>query len=697
MILPGTAKKIRASEQDVLADWARTAPEYGEFFKANIANAFERTTTGMVMAENRVQSAEAEAAGFDTANYGLMGVAGSRRAVVEKLGVISKEEWNEANPYYREGVEWRSDMTEVRARIYAEDYDKRQLRQMLMQQGEANFGAFKGTGAAFLAGFIGSMPDPINFIPVGGAVARGASLTRAIGRGALEGAVANAAVDALVLPDLVSRGADLGFADFALDMAFGGAFGALIGGGGYAARRLFGGASTPGAPAAPAAALPDPDMSPEARNVNNDIARMNTHGQNRADLVRGAALAVDDLENGRAVDVSPVLEGSGGIAQMHKIAVFNPALATTPHSPQVRILMTNLSGEIGAALDQVIVDMGSARVLANGQVEVTSNFGMIKFVWKHGEKSEKKPAKQLRLENLTDIPRILREYEPRANEQGGYKWIVKDKERRNILYVAKNFTDPGADGRAHMVTIHVISKKQMEAGGGLSKKIGGPASPVGGFGPSTGIPQGELSNSEASLKSAGAASRSPKGQDRLTNIGEKNINPQTGKVKPEAEMSEGMTHFYRLDGEWHFNNFKDEPLSRVPDSMQETIEANWLRHEWQRTGVKPEGYDAIAGRLEAREEALFNRWATEEPDNFTPAPKLSEMNRSIMEEHGIDPTSFTSAEEMLARERIEAGRIGEADLEYVNMLDTAERELSTAERKREVGLEMLDCIMGATE
>lgn len=70
-------------------------------------------------------------------------------------------------------------MTPVRAGIYAEEYDKRRERTSIMERGGGGARSILGFGA----GIVGSLPDPVNFIPFGGAVRGGSTIARVGGGG----------------------------------------------------------------------------------------------------------------------------------------------------------------------------------------------------------------------------------------------------------------------------------------------------------------------------------------------------------------------------------------------------------------------------------------------------------------------------------------------------------------------------------
>ena len=75
--------------------------------------------------------------------------------------VINEEDWNEEHPNFREGLSYRKDMTERQAEILSSSYD----RELFYETWFQNVGAWDGYK---IGGYlVGSLPDPINFIPLG--------------------------------------------------------------------------------------------------------------------------------------------------------------------------------------------------------------------------------------------------------------------------------------------------------------------------------------------------------------------------------------------------------------------------------------------------------------------------------------------------------------------------------------------------
>jgi len=94
--------------------------------------------------------------GYDLIKYADAGILDSSK--------IQEEHWNEEHPSYRDGLEFR-DMSELQAQLLAENYD----RQMFYQTWFQNVGAWDGYR---IGGFlVGSLPDPINLVPLGGGIA----------------------------------------------------------------------------------------------------------------------------------------------------------------------------------------------------------------------------------------------------------------------------------------------------------------------------------------------------------------------------------------------------------------------------------------------------------------------------------------------------------------------------------------------
>ena len=200
-------------------------------FTTQAGRAFDLyNTMGLALHEGHVAQEEQRAGVYDaSSNRALSGFyPGEARPEPQREKTISREEFLRQG-YDRGGrIEWSPRTTEVRARIEAEELDKRDHEDMLLARTSTPFRSALGFGAAFL----GSLPDPINLLPVGGAAAKGASMGRRVLAGARAGVLGTAAADAIVLPSARARGEDVGFGTLALDLTFGALIGGGIGAGG---------------------------------------------------------------------------------------------------------------------------------------------------------------------------------------------------------------------------------------------------------------------------------------------------------------------------------------------------------------------------------------------------------------------------------------------------------------------------------
>jgi hypothetical protein len=224
---------------------------------------------------------------------------------------------------------------------------------------------------------------------------------------------------------------------------------------------------------------------------------MNIHGQDRQIALDAFEDAAISVSRGEAVDVGRVLQESQALNALYEQALFNPLLAQDPHSPQVRLMYRQLADELGVNLGDIFVDIGNAELRADGSIHVKTKFGMIKFVWKHGEKGSKPLERQVTKEDILAFPRILREFLPEWQEkQQSYAWVVQREDGQFVLYAAKNFTE--TTGESHLVSMYILNENQA-ARTSLSQKKKALTSPDGGSGPPSGIPHGELPKPRSSV------------------------------------------------------------------------------------------------------------------------------------------------------------------------------------------------------
>ncbi|MDR0826807.1 MAG: hypothetical protein LBN33_02865, partial [Desulfovibrio sp.] len=319
--------------------------------------------------------------------------------------------------WYRPGIKWSKGMTEERAKIYAADYDERQYRRSLMERGGALYG-LPGTVAGFFAGMLGNLPDPVNLVGFTGGLAasvkaatRAGKVARGAAFGALEGAVSNAAVDLIVLPDLEKRGDDIKFADYALDMVFGAALGGLLGGaGGWLGSRVH----------------------KETGLSATEVARMNIPQQDRRVLLDTFEVVKTDAINGDPVNVLEIRGAPEAIARAYDSVRDNPT-----GGPADEVMAVLSSPEF----ERIVLERGAAAFDKDGNIVIRGSlikdmgfdragFGLVKIIWRHGEKNgDTRPdASIFRVtkEDVLSLSQILEGYAPVTTGRGGKSntWVI---------------------------------------------------------------------------------------------------------------------------------------------------------------------------------------------------------------------------------------------------------------------------------
>lgn len=191
---------------------------------------------------------------------GVVGAAGRAAAEGEGTAPIDRDAWR-YHPLWREGIAWDERMTEGRAAAMARTHDENRYRRALMAAREP--GAFESV-LGFGGMLVGSIPDPVNFIPLAGPLGRllrGAEAAAEVGlaarlaggaaraleapgvgaaalRGGVEGLAGNALAAPVVYGVQAQFGDEITFDGVVLDLALG----ALVGAGFGAAGGLASGA-----------------------------------------------------------------------------------------------------------------------------------------------------------------------------------------------------------------------------------------------------------------------------------------------------------------------------------------------------------------------------------------------------------------------------------------------------------------------
>lgn len=87
-----------------------------------------------------------------------------------------------------------------------------------------------------------------------------------------------------------------------------------------------------------------------------------------------------------------------------------------------------------------------------------SGYGMVKFIFKHGEGAEKAGKYAITKEDVINFPNIIRKYKPLAETEytGNRIWSVKNNAGKQIIYADRAFIE---DGERHLVTIFDMHDK----------------------------------------------------------------------------------------------------------------------------------------------------------------------------------------------------------------------------------------------
>lgn len=327
---------------------------------------------------------------------------------------------------------------------------KRQIQREIADRQLLDSAGIAGVGASFVAGVV----DPVNLIPVGGTAYKTYRGAQAGGR-ILEGAMVTAragllgttAAEALLQSTQETRS----WGDSAINIAAGTFLAGVLGSAAsiigelhphVRAERAFAdlAARVDRDLTVPADAKPDP-LTPGFRKVSAAELEADTLGKAYDQVLAQPIGRADDpvvrLSPGDIEDVlvsrGPVIERDGEIVVQ------------------------------GRALQR---ETGSGR-----------GFGLVKIIWRHGERSAKASADQVTRDDITALPDVIRQFEPVSVRgepgQDGYarEWRVARGDRQ-VVYATTRFS-----GESQTVTIHADRNPDMP----LSKEraAGSPATLVG--------------------------------------------------------------------------------------------------------------------------------------------------------------------------------------------------------------------------
>lgn len=424
MVVPDIAAE---NQEDILSRSMRRETPLGEYLGAKLSRGFDWTMTGRVLDNERILRAEEDA--YGPAQY-QGGISDEVHMAESMAGVdlsetsrpiLTEDAWK-TSPWYREGIQYDPSMSPVRARLLAENFDNRRYRDSLIERSPSRVGR---SALGFGAELLGNLPDPINLLPLGVA-GKGLSWGKTLLYGAAENAAVTAAQDALVMPSLRKAGEDVGWEDAALDVIFGAGIGGLFG---FVGKGL--------------------------HDYRVSRLRKRMALQDRDTLGRAMELSLDQAAAGDPVDVASVLRGERErLASLYDEALAEP-LGGDPRSPQVRVAFQEIADDLDVALGDVFVDRGQGKQVGDSVLAKT-RYGMVKFIFRHGEASDKLPGLQVTRDDVLHFPEIIREFMPTHDPSRGpnsYEWVIRREDGRQVLYAVNRFTD---DARDHLTSVHVL-------------------------------------------------------------------------------------------------------------------------------------------------------------------------------------------------------------------------------------------------
>jgi hypothetical protein len=233
----------RRMDKDSLADFlANGEPDTFEYFKESVKDGFSNTTLGVGLdsIKEMYSAAPEERASKKQAQENIRAYYENRKPEVvdsasPQLKKFTLDDWKKS-PYYRDGVEFKEGWSEERAKYLAEGFDDRKDREFILKKGRDSENTIYGSG--LVGQLVGSLPDPVNLIPFGGATSKTARVGEKLVRASIEGAVGNLAVSGVTRPYWEKRGTESSWQDYVNDVFIGGGMGAGFGLVGHAFSRV---------------------------------------------------------------------------------------------------------------------------------------------------------------------------------------------------------------------------------------------------------------------------------------------------------------------------------------------------------------------------------------------------------------------------------------------------------------------------
>jgi hypothetical protein len=374
----------------------------------------------------------------------LMGTWGDTPAQLEQrrqdAGALTEDQYK-ASPSFRKDIPYDPGMTETRAAALAAMDDAKKVREFYAQ---------KRPVAAFFGSMAGQALDPINYVPVGGPLVKAAAIGRfgRIGGEALAASLDAAANTALFGIGTADARAQLGddvswqalISQIATAGLIGSAFGTIHGaiGARIDVRRM--------------------------AEAEQRLSTLRTTMESRIALNEG----IDALVRGEDVNLSPnateplarIAGEVAGLSRAYDDVRANPT--GDVRDPLVAITPDDIEGTIVAR--GAFKDINDLEFSKRG-------WGLVKVIWGHGAEAD--PAKvspdmQVRKEDITALPTVVREFEPSSLSPDGLRreWRIQRGDGKTVVYADTMMGDQGR----HLVTAYIDQPKPGSIAPELSKK-----------------------------------------------------------------------------------------------------------------------------------------------------------------------------------------------------------------------------------
>lgn len=185
--------------------------------------------------------------------------------------------------------------------------------------------------------------------------------------------------------------------------------------------------------------------------------------------VQAAIKASDDLLAGRPVNVGQLLDEADfqpdparrAYVQMADAEVkahlgdAYDAVLRDPVGPVNDPVVRMTAQDIG----DVLIERGPAVLNKNGEIQVNkSPFGLVKIIWKHGERSKEPEGARVTREDVTRLPEVMNDWKPiedKAQPDGRrlIEWQLERQDGRRVVYSVRKFTE--GDREQHVVSIFI--------------------------------------------------------------------------------------------------------------------------------------------------------------------------------------------------------------------------------------------------